>query len=125
MSHARRIVYLTIAGISFALGVIGAFLPLMPTTCFMLVAVWAASKGSPRFAGWIRSHPRFGATIVAWESERAIPRHAKWTAGVMLLISMVILAFVIGVLWLKLVLILCLGALTGWILTRPEPVADA
>ncbi|GEK72769.1 MULTISPECIES: YbaN family protein [Halomonas] len=125
MSQARRIFYLILAGTSFALGVIGAFLPLMPTTCFMLVAVWAASRGSPRFAGWIRAHPRFGPTIVAWESERAIPRHAKWLAGGMLLFSMVVLALVIGALWLKLVLILGLAGLAGWILTRPEPVVDS
>ncbi|MFG6176704.1 YbaN family protein [Halomonas sp. THAF12] len=125
MSHARRIAYLTLAGMSFALGVIGAFLPLMPTTCFMLVAVWAASKGSPRFAGWIRSHPRFGPAVMAWEEERAIPRHAKWLAGCMLLVSMLILALTVGALWLKVALISVLTLVGAWILTRPEPVADS
>lgn len=125
MSQARRIAYLTIAGISFALGVIGAFLPLLPTTCFMLVAVWAASRGSPRFAGWIREHPRFGSTVRAWEAERAIPRHAKWLAGAMLLVSMLLLAFTVGALWLKLALIGGLMLVGAWILTRPEPVVDS
>src|SRR5690554_8143835 len=80
MSSLRRLAFLLIAWLSFGLGVIGVFVPLMPTTCFMLLAVWAASKGSPRFALWIREHPRFGPAVVAWEGERAIPRHAKYLA---------------------------------------------
>ncbi|XKE46407.1 YbaN family protein [Halomonas organivorans] len=125
MSQARRAAYLTLAGISFLLGVIGAFLPLLPTTCFMLLAVWAASRGSPRFAGWIRHHPRFGPTVLAWEAERAIPRHAKWLAGAMLLLSMLLLSVTLTALWLKAGVIVFLGLVGLWILTRPEPVTDA
>ncbi|MCW4149396.1 YbaN family protein [Halomonas sp. 18H] len=122
MSHVRRVVFMALAGVCLLLGVIGAFLPLMPTTCFMLLAVWFASRSSPRFAAWIRQHPRFGPTVTAWEAERAIPRHAKWTAVVMLLVSMALLAFSVSLVWLKSVLIIGLALLAVWILTRPEPV---
>lgn len=125
MSHARRIAYLMLAGSSFILGVVGAFLPLLPTTCFMLLAVWAASRGSPRFAGWIRTHPRFGPAVVAWEGERAIPRHAKWLASAMLAVSMLVLALTVSLWWLKLSLIAGLCLVGGWILTRPEPVTGS
>ncbi|MBB3190865.1 YbaN family protein [Halomonas cerina] len=125
MSHARRAAYLTLAGISFVLGMIGAFLPLLPTTCFMLLAVWAASRGSPRFAGWIRRHPRFGPAVLAWEDERAIPRHAKWLASAMLVVSMLVLALTVSLWWLKLSLIAGLCLVGGWILTRPEPVINS
>jgi uncharacterized protein len=83
--------------------------------------VWAASRGSPRFALWIREHPRFGPTVVAWEGERAIPRHAKWLAAGMLAFSMLVLALTVGAMWLKLALIGGLSALGLWIITRPEP----
>ncbi|QTF91703.1 YbaN family protein [Halomonas sp. BM-2019] len=122
MSSIRRLFFLAIAWVSFGLGVIGVFVPLMPTTCFMLLAVWAASKGSPRFALWIREHPRFGPTVVAWEGERAIPRHAKYLAAAMLVFSMLVLALTVGILWLKLALIGGLALLGLWILTRPEPL---
>ncbi|EPC01383.1 hypothetical protein L861_12480 [Litchfieldella anticariensis FP35 = DSM 16096] len=117
----RNTLYLALAGSSFGLGVVGVFLPLMPTTCFMLLAVWAASKGSPRFASWIRCHPRFGPPIVAWESERAIPRPAKWIALIMLVLSMILLAFTVDVLALKVALLVSLSLLGIWIVTRPEP----
>lgn len=125
MSHARRVAFMTLAGICFVLGLIGAFLPIMPTTCFMLLAVWFASRSSPRFAAWIRRHPRFGPTVTAWEAERAIPRHAKWLAGIMLAMSMVVLAFTVNLVWLKLSLIVGLALLGIWILTRPEPATES
>lgn len=123
MPTLHRLAFLGLAWISFGLGVIGAFLPLLPTTCFMLLAVWAASRGSPRFAAWIREHPRFGPAITAWEAERAIPRHAKRLAAAMLAVSMLVLAFTVSLWWLKLTLIAALLLVTAWILSRPEPIA--
>ncbi|MDR5902383.1 MULTISPECIES: YbaN family protein [Halomonas] len=121
MSELKRLVLIAIAGISLVLGIVGMFLPLMPTTCFLLLAVWAASRSSPRLAGWIREHPRFGPAVVAWEGERAIPRHAKWLAAGMLVLSMLVLALTVSLLWLKLALIAGLTLLGAWIVTRPEP----
>ncbi|MHB0777393.1 YbaN family protein [Halomonas sp. WWR20] len=121
MFQLRNAIFVTLAALSFSLGVVGLFLPVMPTTCFMLLAVWLASKGSPRFAMWIRQHPRFGPPIQAWECERAIPRHAKILAALMLSVSMLLLAFVIESLMLRIALIGGLALLTAWIVTRPEP----
>lgn len=121
MHSLRRALYIALAWVSFALGVVGVFVPLMPTTCFMLLAVWAASRGSPRFALWIREHPRFGPTVVAWEGERAIPRHAKWAASLMLALSVVILLLTVSLIWLKFLLVVGLTLLGVWIVTRPEP----
>ncbi|NWN83350.1 MAG: YbaN family protein [Halomonas sp.] len=124
MSELKRLVLIAIAGISLVLGVVGMFLPLMPTTCFMLLAVWAASRSSPRLARWIREHPRFGPAVMAWEGERAIPRHAKRLAAGMLALSMLVLMLTVSLLWLKLALVAGLALLGAWILTRPEPTLD-
>lgn len=121
----RRAFYTGLAGISFSLGVIGLFLPLLPTTCFMLLAVWLASKGSPRFALWIRRHPRFGPPIQAWERERAIPRHAKQLAVALLALSIIVLALTVSALTVRIVLIAGLSMLAVWIYTRPEPLASS
>lgn len=121
MPKLQQVVYTSLAGVSFGLGVIGLFLPVMPTTCFMLLAVWLASKGSPRFALWIRRHPRFGPPVLAWEREHAIPRHAKWLAVAMLGVSMALLAFSLDSLLLRGGLIAALALLALWIVTRPEP----
>ena len=58
-----RLIWVVLAGVSFTIGVLGIFLPLLPTTVFMLMAVYCASKGSSRFEAWIRSHPTIRAVI--------------------------------------------------------------
>jgi uncharacterized protein len=121
MSKTRQLVFACLAGLSFSLGVVGLFLPLLPTTCFMLLAVWLASRGSPRFAKGIRCHPRFGPSIEAWEHEHAIPRHAKVLAVVMLLASCAVLVVTLDSLALRGALITGLLLLGVWIATRPEP----
>jgi uncharacterized protein len=101
------------------LGALGAVLPLMPTTPFLLLAAWAFSRGSERWRLWLIGHPRYGSMIRAWQTARAIPRRAKQIAILSLLFSLAI------ALWLALpplALALQVTALIGvstFILTRP------
>lgn len=65
---------------SLALGIAGAFLPLLPTTPFLLLAAVGFSRSSPRFHAWLVNHPVFGPPIRDWEDNRAISRKAKIAA---------------------------------------------
>jgi uncharacterized protein len=62
------------------LGIIGAFLPVMPTTPFLLVALWAFSKSSPCLQQWLLNHPRYGRTLRDWHEHGAIGRRIKVVA---------------------------------------------
>jgi uncharacterized protein len=64
----------------FALGAIGTVLPLVPTTPFMLLALWAFSVGSERFHKWLYEHPVFGPPLRRFHDERVIPLWAKLVA---------------------------------------------
>lgn len=61
-----KLLYLSLGIISTALGFIGAFLPVLPTTPFLLVALWAFSKSSPRLQNWLYHHPLYGKTLQNW-----------------------------------------------------------
>lgn len=64
-----------------ALGIIGALLPVMPTTIFLILAVWCFSRSSPRFEAWLLNHPRYGRPLRQWKEQGAISRKGKCFAG--------------------------------------------
>jgi len=69
---------LNIAGSSaLALGVIGIFLPLVPTTPFLLLAAACFVRSSPRMYRWLLDHPWYGPYIHSYREFGAIPRRAK------------------------------------------------
>lgn len=82
-----RQLYIVIGVIFVGLGFIGIFLPLLPTTPFLIIAVWAFSKGSPRLERWLLHHPRFGPLLRDWRAHRVIPLRAKLFAWSMMLAS--------------------------------------
>jgi uncharacterized membrane protein YbaN (DUF454 family) len=75
-----RYVYLGLGLVFVALGVIGAFLPVLPTTPFLIVAAACFARSSPRLESWLLNHPQFGPMLRAWREHGAIPRKAKLMA---------------------------------------------
>ncbi|MGH1485769.1 MAG: YbaN family protein [Cellvibrionaceae bacterium] len=72
----------------FAIGlaIIGLFLPLMPTTCFVLLAAWSFAKSSPKYYQRLLQHRLFGQMIQQWEDKRCISTKVRMIAiGSMLL----------------------------------------
>ena len=97
----RRLPWMVGGALSLVLGVIGIFLPLLPTTPFVLLAAFCFARGSARCEAWLVGHPRFGPMIVQWRATRAVPLRAKQAAWVMITISSIISALVMPVVpWL-------------------------
>lgn len=84
---SARYAYLALAYGCVGCGALGVFLPLLPTTPFLLVAAWAATRSSPRLRWWLYRHPRYGPSIRAWQRHRVIPARAKAVACGLLLLS--------------------------------------
>jgi len=80
LQRARKLFYVGLGLLCFGLGVLGAVLPVLPTTPFMLVALWAFSLSSHRLETWLLNHRRFGPRLVAWRAHRAVPLPVKLTA---------------------------------------------
>ncbi len=75
-----RWIYFGLGWLCFGLGVAGAFLPVLPTTPLMIVALWAFSKSSETFQHWLYTHRLFGPTLQRWQQHRVIPPPAKLAA---------------------------------------------
>lgn len=102
------------------LGVLGAFLPVLPTTPFLLVAAWAAGRGWPQFEAWLLAHPRLGPPIRRWRDHRAVPRGAKWAASLTMLTSAALLAASDAPLAAKLAVPAVMATVAWWLWRRPE-----
>ncbi|MDV2483830.1 YbaN family protein [Acinetobacter towneri] len=103
------------------LGFIGALLPGMPTTVFLILAAWASSRGWPQMDNWLLNHPKYGSTLRDWRANGTVPRKAKWFATIMMSISAVIMLFTTAPVTVKIftnttMLVVCI-----WLWLRPEP----
>ncbi len=85
--------------LNVGLGLIGVVIPGMPTTVFLIVALWAFSKSSEKFRRWLWEHPRFGPSLRDWHQHRVIPVRAKIAAASMMAFSLVIITAFIAESW--------------------------
>jgi len=91
MNRSLRFALQTIGLISLGLGFAGAFLPLLPTTPFILLSAWCFAKSSPRWNAYIHSHSEFGPLLRNWRDERSVSLRHKIVAGLMVTVSIVTL----------------------------------
>ncbi|MBY0369161.1 YbaN family protein [bacterium] len=82
-----RPILVALGWLSLALGVIGVFLPVLPTTPFILLAAFLFSKGSPRLHAWLCASPVFGPSITDWQEHGIISPKAKALATFCILLS--------------------------------------
>ena len=109
-----------------AVGFIGIFVPLLPTTDFMLLALPCFARSSPRLEAWLLNHPRFGPSLRAWRRDGAVPRHAKIAACIGMTIGFALFWFHVHPRPLTASAVgMFMLFWAVWIARRPEPGADA
>jgi uncharacterized membrane protein YbaN (DUF454 family) len=113
--------YLLLGWTAVLLGLAGIIMPILPTTPFLLVAVWAFSKASPALAEKIRNHPQAGPYIRDWQDHGVIPLKAKWTATAMMTGMAGLLLFWSTLpLWFPVIMIIAMVLAGIYIWTRPS-----
>ena len=88
---------------SLTTGIIGAFVPLLPTTCFVLLAAWCFSKSSPKLYANLKQNRLVGGVITNWEQNHSIPIGAQRIAIGSMLLSGVLCLLVIDTILIKLI----------------------
>jgi uncharacterized membrane protein YbaN (DUF454 family) len=114
-----RPLYLIAGFLCLGLAVIGALLPVMPTTVFVILAAWCFARSSPALERRLLEHPRFGPHILRWRTSGAISRQAKRAATVALALSIAAELLFVPLPW-SLLAAAVVVAVGVWIWTRPE-----
>lgn len=117
----RTLFWRTLVVIFITLGIIGAILPGMPTTVFLILATWAASKGWPQMDAWLLNHPKYGPTLRDWRANGTVPRKAKWIATIMMTASGILMLFTSAPFWVKVFTDTTMLVVAIWLWLRPEP----
>ncbi|RLA39588.1 MAG: DUF454 domain-containing protein [Gammaproteobacteria bacterium] len=116
-----RVLLFGLGSLSLVLGVVGIFLPLLPTTPFLLLAAGCFVRSSDRFYGWLISHPVLSKYILAYLDGSGIPRKAKYYTLLTMWLTMGVSALIVP-LWQVQVLLLCTAVMVSTYIWRlPEP----
>ena len=110
---------------SLVLGIVGAFLPLLPTVPLVLLSAFCFARSSDRLHNWLLTHPVFGRILRDFESGQGIDRRIKLRAIVLIWLSMGLSCWIMDRPLVCVVLALIGIAVTWNIWRMPEPVRPA
>lgn len=118
---ARRL-YWVLGMLMLVLAVIGAVLPVMPTTIFVILAAACFGRASPRWEAYLLNHPVFGPPLVAWREEGAISVRGKTFAVMGILLGVIVFWVTVKpVWWLGVLVSALMVGCALWLLSRPTP----
>ena len=115
----KRKLNLVFGFLFLGVGILGAVLPVLPSTCFFITAAYYFGTSSEKLESWMLNHPRIGPTIVSWRKYRAIPRLGKIMACVAMSVSVVIMILSAAPLFVKIGCVIALFLSAVYVLTRP------
>lgn len=106
--------------VALALGIVGAFLPLLPTTPFLILAATCFVNSSPKVHAWLLRQPVIGDALINWQRSKSISRSNKVQALIMMAVSLIFIWIKVPQLWVCLLVTTMLMAVAGFIISRPE-----
>ena len=116
----RRAALVVCGTLSLGLGVLGIFVPLLPTTCFLLIAAWCYARSSSRLYDRLMQARWIGPYLRRYRDERAIPPHVRTASLVMMWITIGYSAFVFPNLLVRIALLLTAVAVTWHLYKLPS-----
>ena len=113
-----RIIQTILGLLALGLGIMGIFLPVLPTTPFLLLSAALFLRSNRRLYDWLLNHPKLGPYIRNFREHKAIPLHTKVVSVSLVWITLLYCAFGMGLpMWLSVLLLLLAAAITWHILS--------
>lgn len=118
-----RIMYLFCGYLFLFIGAVGAIVPVLPTTPFLIIAAGCFSRSNEKIERWLKTHPVIGPPICNWQEFGCIPFRAKLLATMMISLSLYGMYFwspLSGQMQIAIGALIAIGLLYVW--TRPSTV---
>ncbi|HAJ70175.1 MAG: YbaN family protein [Alkalibacterium gilvum] len=111
----KKIIYITLGSLSLAIGTLGMFLPILPTTPLLLLTGFFYLRSSKKMYHWLIHHPIFGAYIYSYIKFKAISMKTKVSAITILWLSIIFSIYLLDNIWLQLMLFTIASTVTLYI----------
>lgn len=120
-SRTVRVLLVALGSVFLLLGLIGIFMPVLPTTPFVLLAAACYARASTRFYNRLLNNATFGPVILEWQQHRSIPWRVKLVAIATMAVSFTVsIALFVRPQWLQVALAVFGLVLAGWLYRIPS-----
>ena len=120
----QRLVLLSLGWVCVSLGFVGIFIPGIPTTIFLIIALWAFTKTSKKLRHWLLHHKRFGPILTNWQEYRVVPRRAKILMVTFMILSVILFHYSIQNFYLTAGLIILLFFVARYVISLPSKIPE-
>ena len=118
----KRIILISLGWLCVGLGFVGVFVPGIPTTIFLIIALWAFTKSSEKLRHWLLNHKRFGPILNNWQEHKVVPRRAKILMVVLMSLAVILFYYSLQSLILTIGLIIILVSVAIYVISLPSKI---
>jgi len=120
----KRTILISLGLLCVGLGFVGVFVPGIPTTIFLIIALWAFTKSSEKLRHWLLNHKRFGPILNNWQEHKVVPRRAKILMVVLMSLAVILFYYSLQSLILTIGLIIILVSVAIYVISLPSKIPE-
>tara|TARA_B100000749_G_scaffold117375_1_gene90012 strand:- start:368 stop:742 length:375 start_codon:yes stop_codon:yes gene_type:complete len=120
----KRTILISLGWLCVGLGFVGVFVPGIPTTIFLIIALWAFTKSSEKLRHWLLNHKRFGPILNNWQEHKVVPRRAKILMVVLMSLAVILFYYSSQSLILTIGLIIILVSVAIYVISLPSKIPE-
>ena len=120
----KRAILISLGWLCVGLGFVGVFVPGIPTTIFLIIALWAFTKSSEKLRHWLLNHKRFGPILNNWQEHKVVPRRAKILMVVLMSLAVILFYYSSQSLILTIGLIIILVSVAIYVISLPSKIPE-
>ena len=120
----KRIILISLGWLCVGLGFVGIFIPGIPTTIFLIIALWAFTKSSEKLRNWLIHHKKFGPFLSNWQEHKVVPRRAKILMVALMSLASILFYYSLQNLYLTIGLVIILVLVAIYVISLPSKLPE-